>query len=72
MQSQAVGSLQLPAEAEQELKVLPTPHHQVVDVVRIRVVQAAVLALEKVNPSDPQVGSWKAISRKGERKEKRD
>lgn len=70
MKHQLVSTLQLPAEAELELKGLPAPHHQVLDVVCIRVVKAGVLALEKVNPSDLQIGPWKAVSRKGERKKK--
>lgn len=67
-QHQLVSSLQLPVEAELELKGLPAPHHQALHVVCIRVVQAGVLALEKVNPSDLQIGPWKAVSREGERK----
>lgn len=70
-QRQLVSGPQLPAEGELELKGLPTPHHQVLNVVCICVVLAAVLALEKVNPSDFQIGPWKAFSREGERKEKK-
>lgn len=70
-QRQLVSSLQLPVEAELELKGLTTPHHQVLDVVPIRVVLAGVLALEKVNPSDLQIVPWRAVSREGERKKKR-
>ena len=70
-QFQLVRRLQFPAKAELELKGLPTPHHQVLDVVCIRMVQEGVLALEKVNPSDLQTCLWKAISREVERKEKR-
>lgn len=71
VQRELVGSLQLPAEGELQLEGLPAPHHQVADVVTIRVVQAAVLALEEVEPSDLQVAPWKTFSRKGERKGKR-
>lgn len=68
---QLVSSPQLPVEADLHLEGLPTPHHQVLDVVPIRVVLPGVLALQKVNPSDLQIALWKDIRRKGERKKKR-
>lgn len=70
-QGQLVSSPQLPAEADLHLEGLPSPHHQVLDVVPIRVVLLRVLSLQKVNLSDPQTGLWKNIRRKGERKKKR-
>lgn len=63
-QGHLVGSPQLPAEADLHLEGLPTPHHQVLDVVPIRVVLPCVLALQKVNPSDLQIALWKGIRRR--------
>ncbi|KAI1242913.1 hypothetical protein IHE44_0000472 [Lamprotornis superbus] len=70
-QGQLVSRSQLPVEADLHLEGLPAPHHQVLDVVPIRVVLLGVLALQKVNPSDLQTHLWKDIRRKGERKKKR-
>lgn len=65
-QGQLVSGPQLPVEVDQHLEGVPTPHHQVLDVVCICVVLPGVLALQKVNPSGLQTGVWK------EREKRRD